>query len=277
MVTDANGSVVRVAPLTVNVVAGPLVASAASATSAGDAPMAAALSGSLTGGTPPYTFAWNLGDGTTSSQSSVNHTYTSAGSYTASLTVTDSHGVTSQASVQLTVYPALSISTTATPASGEAALQVGFTASARGGLAPYSYTWGFGDTATAAGSSATHSYGAGTFHPTLTVHDSAGGTWTGVVAKISAKAPPPAPAAPGASNSGPGAGSDSVPAGPQRAAASATPAQPSPSARPVQPAAYLAGSGSDRNAALMATLLGSVVASGLGGYLFLWWRRGRLF
>jgi len=259
MVTDANGSVVPVAPLTVNVVAGPLVASAASATSSGDAPMAAALSGSVTGGTPPYTFAWNLGDGTTSSQSSVNHTYTSAGSYTASLTVTDSHGVTSQASVQLTVYPALSISTTATPTSGEAPLQVGFTASASGGLAPYSYTWGFGDTATAAGSSATHSYGAGTFHPTLTVHDSAGGTWTGVVAKISVKAPPPAPAAPGASNPGRGAGSDSVPAGPQRAAA------------------YLAGSGSDRNAALMATLLGSVVASGLGGYLFLWWRRGRLF
>src|SRR5205823_1202980 len=93
MVTDANGSVVPVAPLTVNVAAGPLVASAAAATSSGDAPMAAALSGSLTGGTPPYTFAWNLGDGTTSSQSSVNHTYTSAGNYSARLTVTDGHGV----------------------------------------------------------------------------------------------------------------------------------------------------------------------------------------
>jgi len=289
MVTDANGSVVPVAPLTVNVAAGPLVASAASATSSGDAPMAAALSGSLTGGTPPYTFAWNLGDGTTSSQSSVNHTYTSAGSYSARLTVTDSHGVTSQASVQLTVYPALSISTTAMPAAGEAPLLVGFTASASGGLAPYSYTWGFGDTATAAGSSATHSYGAGEFHPTLTVHDSAGGTWTGVVAKISAKAPPPAPAPPGASNPGKGAGSDRMPGGPPPAAASLAPEQPSPSADPspsspaspsaraVQPAAYLAGSGSDRNTALMGTLLGSVVASGLGGYLFLWWRRGRLF
>jgi PKD repeat protein len=251
--------------------------------------MTAALSASLTGGTPPYTYAWNLGDGATSTQSAVNHTYTSAGNYTASLTVTDSHGVISQAGVQLTVYPALSISTTATPAAGDAPLQVGFTASASGGLAPYSYSWGFGDTATAAGSSATHSYGAGAFHPTLTVHDAAGGTWSGVVATISANAPPVAAAAPGASNPGQGAGPGGAPAGPPPAAATPTPAQPSPSAEPspsspaspsaraVQPAADLGGSGSNGNAALMATLLGSVVASGLGGYLFLRWRRGRLF
>ena len=42
-----------------------------------------------TGGTPPYTFLWNFGDGTTSTLENPSHTYTSNGPYTVTLTVQD--------------------------------------------------------------------------------------------------------------------------------------------------------------------------------------------
>jgi PKD repeat protein len=48
-------------------------------------------------------FSWNFGDGQTASQASVSHTYQTAGTYTASLTVTDNQGATATASVVVNV------------------------------------------------------------------------------------------------------------------------------------------------------------------------------
>ena len=45
------------------------------------------------GGTEPYTYSWNFGDGTTSSQQDPVHTYDSKGKYTVTLTVTDDDGL----------------------------------------------------------------------------------------------------------------------------------------------------------------------------------------
>ena len=42
-----------------------------------------------TGGTPPYTFLWDFGDGTTSTLENPTHTYASNGPYTVTLTVND--------------------------------------------------------------------------------------------------------------------------------------------------------------------------------------------
>jgi hypothetical protein len=47
------------------------------------------FTGSATGGTTPYTWAWTFGDGGTSTVQNPDHTYTTAGNYTATLTVTD--------------------------------------------------------------------------------------------------------------------------------------------------------------------------------------------
>jgi len=56
------------------------------------------------------------------------------------------------------------------PAAGQ---QVTFTASASGGITPYSFGWNFGDGSTGTGSTVNHTYGtAGTFTITLTVKDS---------------------------------------------------------------------------------------------------------
>jgi|GEM_PF-5007688 len=56
----------------------------------GGAPLTVAFSGSASGGTSPYSFDWSFGDGTPhDTAQNPSHTYTSPGSYSASLTVTD--------------------------------------------------------------------------------------------------------------------------------------------------------------------------------------------
>ena len=55
-------------------------------------------------GTGPLTYAWNFGDGTTASGIlDPTHTYLSAGTYTAQLTVTDALGIAAQSTVTVTV------------------------------------------------------------------------------------------------------------------------------------------------------------------------------
>jgi hypothetical protein len=50
-------------------------------------------------------YNWNFGDGQTSTQPYPSHTYTSAGSYTARLTVTDNAGATASATLVITANP----------------------------------------------------------------------------------------------------------------------------------------------------------------------------
>ena len=53
------------------------------------------------GGTPPYTYAWTLGDGSTSTASSLSHMYSTPGAMAVVCTVTDNLSV--QASATITV------------------------------------------------------------------------------------------------------------------------------------------------------------------------------
>lgn len=57
------------------------------------------------GGTPPYTFIWNLGDGTisTTSTSNITHVYTATGTYTVNITVRDYYFYEDYASVEVYV------------------------------------------------------------------------------------------------------------------------------------------------------------------------------
>ena len=51
-----------------------------------------AFEGTVSGGTPPYTYKWDFGDEKTSSSQSPSHTYSKHGSYTVKLKVIDSNG-----------------------------------------------------------------------------------------------------------------------------------------------------------------------------------------
>ena len=57
------------------------------------------------GGTSPYTFSWDFGDGTTKTGTSITHSYASEGTFTVALLVTDALGTTATASRPLSVSP----------------------------------------------------------------------------------------------------------------------------------------------------------------------------
>ena len=61
------------------------------------------FSGSATGGTPPYSYYWNFGDGSTASGAQAVHAYSQNGTYTVTLTVNDAQGRVATISEQLGV------------------------------------------------------------------------------------------------------------------------------------------------------------------------------
>lgn len=64
------------------------------------------LDATVISGTPPYTYTWNFGDGTTPNTSGNHmayHTYASSGTYGATVTIVDANGCTSVAPVAFTV------------------------------------------------------------------------------------------------------------------------------------------------------------------------------
>ncbi|HMG35079.1 MAG TPA: glycoside hydrolase family 44 protein [Blastocatellia bacterium] len=128
-------------------------------------------------------YAWSFGDGGTASGATASHVYSSAGSFTATLTVTDNVGSRSSTSAVINVSapanqpPVARIS--ASPTTGTSPLAVSF--SGTGSSDPdgsiSAYAWSFGDGTTASGSTTSHTYSsAGNFTATLTVTDNQGAT-----------------------------------------------------------------------------------------------------
>jgi PKD repeat protein len=86
----------------------PLSAKAGASPTTGNAPLNVSFTGSASGGLAPYSYSWNFGDGTAAGTTqNPNHTYSTAGTYTATLTVTDSASPakTATSTVQITASP----------------------------------------------------------------------------------------------------------------------------------------------------------------------------
>jgi PKD repeat protein len=121
-------------------------------------------------------YAWDFGDGATSTEPKPTHTYAMGGTYTVKLTVTDSLGASS-AAASASVTAGHAAPTAAFTASSSAlAVSVDATASQASDGATLSYAWDWGDaTPAGSGATATHTYGsAGAYTVTLTVTDSMG-------------------------------------------------------------------------------------------------------
>jgi PKD repeat protein len=100
-VTDAKGLVAN-ANSTVTVTS-PLSASFTYSPSNPAALSNVQFTASATGGTSPYSYTWDFGDGTTNTGASVGHSYLLPGTYTVTLTVVDANGLTTTASTTITV------------------------------------------------------------------------------------------------------------------------------------------------------------------------------
>lgn len=125
-------------------------------------------------------YAWTFGDGATGTGVTANHTYTTGGSYTVTLIVTDNSGATGTSSRQLTVTP-LNRSPVPTLLEQSNALTASFWGNQS--LDPdgtvVGYTWTFGDGSAGSTASTSHVYAApGTYTVSLTVTDNGGATAT---------------------------------------------------------------------------------------------------
>jgi PKD repeat protein len=111
----------------------PLTASASASPTTGNAPLSVGFTGSASGGTAPYSYSWNFGDGSSATTQNPSHTYNSAGTYTATLTVTDSSSPAKTATSTVTI--------TASPIAGTPpGAPTGLTATAGNGQVSLSWT-----------------------------------------------------------------------------------------------------------------------------------------
>ncbi len=99
-VTDSRGTLSQSG---VTITAGcPILTSTASGSPmTGTAPLTVKFAGSASGGCPAISYKWDFGDGSTSTDQNPSHTYKTAGSYRATLTVSDSKTNNSQKTVSI--------------------------------------------------------------------------------------------------------------------------------------------------------------------------------
>jgi len=131
------------------------------------------------------TYLWSFGDGVTSSLINPYHIFTTEGTYSTSLTVSDETGATASSNSTIDVIEeelvsqplTASIITDPDPPNSETSpFTVQFYGSATGGTGPYTYEWDFGDKSSITQQNPTHvfNYNAVPYHVFLTVTDSAG-------------------------------------------------------------------------------------------------------
>jgi len=112
----------------------------------GAPPLSVDFSANPQGGTPPYVFDWDFGDGGAhGTVETPTHVYANPGVYNAGLTIGDSASLSGHCTLPPIFVTHITCGLTADPTSGDVPLHVEFTASIAGGTPPYVTTfWDFG-------------------------------------------------------------------------------------------------------------------------------------
>lgn len=148
-------------------------------------------------GSPSHlTFLWDFGDGTTSQNSSGEHTYTQIGEYKVTLIVMDDYHpryeIKPWTQSVLVIPPLLTAGARAYPESGQYPLKVNFNSvlEVDGNAPDLEYTWNFGDGSTSGERYPSHTYGLpGIYKAKLTVRDRIYGTTTSDMVFINVLSP----------------------------------------------------------------------------------------
>ncbi len=176
--------------ITVNVPPLPVAGFSANPLS-GDFPLEVNFSDLSTGAITDY--AWDFGDGGTSTLASPMHTYTTDGTYTVALTVTGPGGMDTDTQVDVitvNVPPPPIAGFSANPLSGIFPLEVSFSDLSTGTITDYA--WDFGDSGTSTEASPAHTYtAAGEYTVSLTVTGPGGMDTSVQTDLISVVFPPP--------------------------------------------------------------------------------------
>lgn len=139
----------------------------------GCGPLTVNFTDNSSGFAAPVTYAWDFGDGGTSTAQNPVHIYNTPGVYTVSLTITDANGCTStrtRSNYVQVIGPDVNFG--GTPTAGCAPLTVSFSDSTNFGAPITSWSWDFGDGATSNLQNPTHTYlNPGTYDVSLTVTD----------------------------------------------------------------------------------------------------------
>ncbi|WP_449405441.1 PKD domain-containing protein [Methanosarcina lacustris] len=176
-VNNADGAASKDGTITVLQTTEPVVpvANFTSDVASENAPLTVTFTDTSTGF--PTAWSWDFGDGTTSTDQNPVHTYTSAGDYTVTLTVSNADGTASKdgtITVLQTTEPVVPVANfTSDVASGNAPLTVTFTDTSTGN--PTTWDWDFGDGTTSTDQNPVHTYtSAGDYTVTLTASNANG-------------------------------------------------------------------------------------------------------
>jgi PKD repeat protein len=142
----------------------------------GNAPLAVSFTDTSTGGAVASR-TWNFGDGTpvvtgASATSTISHTYSATGQFTAVLTVSNADGSSSASKIVVVNANAPKLTASFTSTKRADGLTFDFSGTAMNGSASTTFSWDFGDGETSTAQNPTHTYTtAGTFNVSLTVRD----------------------------------------------------------------------------------------------------------
>jgi PKD repeat protein len=172
--TAGSNMVKKTSYITAATLKPPIAALSANVTS-GTAPITVLFSDKSTGGTPT-SWAWNFGDGASSTTRNPVHVYGKAGKYTVSLTASNAAGSnkatkSNYISVTVLVPPVTAFS--ATPIPGSTPLKVTFTDKSTGVI--NAWNWNFGDGASSVEKNPVYTYSkVGKYTVSLTASNAAG-------------------------------------------------------------------------------------------------------